>query len=176
MPKGVEARPALRVVSCLAGREASLEDAVALLERQFGPVTLRSDPFLFEEGEDYYRHELGEGLSRTWLCFERLMPPDTLAAFRLATGAMEERFSRNGLRSVNLDPGYLDYGKLVLASLKEAPDKLYLGRGVWAHTCLRYRHGAFEAPDHSFADFRAGRYDEFMTEARELYRRLLKKA
>ena len=74
---------------------------------------------------------------------------------------------------VNLDPGYLDLGKLVLASCKEAPDKLYLGEGVWGHTCLRYRFGAFSAPDHSFPDFQDGRFNSFFTEARGLYKSML---
>ena len=61
----------------------------------------------------------------------------------------------------------------VVASLKEAPDKIYLGRGVWAHTCLRYRDGGFSAPDHSFPDFRDGRFDRFMGQARRTYKSLL---
>jgi hypothetical protein len=65
-------------------------------------------------------------------------------------------------------------GKLVLASLKEAPDKIYMGRGVWAHICLRYRFGAFTAPDHSFPDFQDGRFFETMLQARDLYRSLLR--
>ena len=79
-------------------------------------------------------------------------------------------------RAHALDPGYLDLGKLVLASLKEAPDKIYLGEGVWAHTCLRYDSGSFRAPEHSFADFRDGRFDPFMLEARALYKSLLRVA
>ena len=64
----------------------------------------------------------------------------------------------------------MDLGKLVLASLKEAPDKIYVGEGVWAHTCLRYGSGSFGAPEHSFPDFKDGRFDAFMLEARRLYK------
>ena len=83
-------------------------------------------------------------------------------------------FSADQKRRVNLDPGYLDLGKLVLASFKQAHDKIYLGRGVWAHTCLRYRAGNFIAPDHSFPDFQDGRFNRFMLQARNLYKSLLR--
>jgi len=61
------------------------------------------------------------------------------------------------------------------ASLKEAPDKIYMGQGVWAHTCLKFRWGKFTAPDHSFPDFQDGRFDAFMLEARNLYKSLLQR-
>jgi hypothetical protein len=163
----------LRVCSCLAADPDLLPSVRDALTAEFGPIALSSEPFDFDTS-DYYREEMGERLRRTWFCFRELCRPERLVEARHLTGRVEADLAEAGRRRVNLDPGYLDLGKLVLASLKEAPDKIYLGQGVWAHTCLRFRFGGFTAPDHSFPDFRDGRFDAFMLEARELYRRLLR--
>lgn len=175
MPPRVGPPPALRVCGCLTARVDLLPLAERELAAAFGLVALRSPRFPFDD-TDYYRDEMGAGLTRTWFCFRRLVAPEELAGSRLLTAIIEEKLAGGGKRRVNLDPGYLDLGKLVLASTKEAPDKIYLGSGVWAHTCLRYRNGGFEAPDHSFPDFRSGRYAGFFTEARRLYKEALREA
>ncbi|MBD3334375.1 MAG: DUF4416 family protein [Candidatus Eisenbacteria bacterium] len=164
--------PVLRVCSCLTAIPSLLPQARADLARAFGDVDLESDPFPFE-GTDYYREEMGERLQRTWFVFRELCGPEELPDSRIATARIEEDHSKQGKRRINLDPGYLDLGKLVLASLKGAPDKIYLGRGVWAHTCLRYRFQGFEAPDHSFPDFKDGLYSDFFSRARQHYKRRL---
>jgi hypothetical protein len=172
MSEKVEPRPVMRACSCITGDPRLLAEVEARLARVFGEIALRSPAFPFDTS-DYYREEMGDSLERYWYCFRNLCRAERLPDARLATGAIEDALALDGRRQVNLDPGYLDLGKLVLASLKEAPDKIYMGRGVWAHTCLRYRFGGFSAPDHSFADFRDGRFDDFMREARDLYRSLL---
>lgn len=153
-----------------------LEAAEEALVESFGRVALVSGEYPFELS-DYYAEEMGPGLRRNWLAFQRLVDPSRLPAWKHECHAIEVRLSRDdGSRPVNIDPGYLDFGKLVLASFKEAPDKVYMGDGVWAHTCLRYGHGEFSAPDHSFPDFRDGRFDGFMLEARRTFRRILRSA
>ena len=124
MSKIVEPAPVLRVCSCLTGLPELLPEVESALEHEFGAVELRSEPFAFDIS-DYYRDEMGDGLRRTWLCFRRLCAAERLPEARMATERIEARFAVEGRRRVNLDPGYLDLGKLVLASLKEAPDKIY---------------------------------------------------
>jgi hypothetical protein len=141
--------------------------------QHFGKIVLKSAPFPFDTSK-YYLAEMGPDLVRHWYCFEELFGADSLPSYRMQTGEIEAKFAPEGKRRINLDPGYLDLGKLVLASYKGAADKIYLGRGVWAHTCLRFRAGHFAAPDHSFPDFQDGRFDPFMLAAREKYKSLLR--
>jgi hypothetical protein len=172
MPEELDAAPVLGLCSCLTGRPELLPETERELVGVFGEIALKSPTFAFDTS-DYYREELGDGLERHWYCFRSLWRAERLPRDRLATGRIEARLAAGGKRRVNLDPGYLDLGKLVLASRKEAPDKIYMGDGVWAHTCLRFGSGSFRAPDHSFADFIDGRFDAFMLDARALYKELL---
>lgn len=160
----------LPTVSVLAGASGPRPAAREGLEGILGPVLLESGGYPFDMS-DYYAAEMGGGLVRVWLVFGTA-DPSMLPGWKADCASLEDSLREGGRRTVNIDPGYLDLGKLVLASSKEAPDKVYMGGGVWAHTCLRYRDGGFTAPDHSFPDFRDGRFDGFMLRVRTLLRRL----
>lgn len=72
-------------------------------------------------------------------------------------------------RTVNLDPGYVDCWKVVLASFKAAGHKVYLSRGVFADPVLWYERGMFRPMLRGFPDFATGRYDRDLLRIRSLY-------
>lgn len=165
--------PVMPVVSVLSGPDGGVMAVRQALEGFFGGIALESEPFPFDMS-DYYVPEMGGSLFRVWFCFSDLRDPSELPDWKVyCRGLEQEHLSPSG-RTVNLDPGYLDHGKLVLASFKPSPDKIYMGNGVWAHTCLRYRFGDFSGPDHSFPDFIDGRFNRFFKKAKGFYRRLLR--
>ena len=171
-PVGVP--PVIPVISVISSDEELKKKTELLLESYFDNTDLISGLYHFDLS-DYYEKEMGEKLTRQWFSFKMLRDASRLAEWKLICAELEEQFlDKLSNRRVNIDPGYLDFGKLVLASFKSAPDKIYLGRGVWAHTCLRYGHGRFTAPDHSFPDFIEGRFNDFMLEVRVNYRRIMK--
>ncbi len=174
MPGPVEVLPVIPVMSVISSADKLKMEAKLILESHFGRIDLSSGLYPFDLS-DYYEEEMGEELTRQWFSFEVLRDASLLAEWKLICAGIEEQFlDKFSNRKVNIDPGYLDYGKLVLASFKSAPDKIYIGRGVWAHTCLRYGHGRFTAPEHSFPDFIDGRFNDFMLEVRANYRRILR--
>ena len=174
MPGPVEVLPVIPVISVISSADKLKMETKLILESHFGRTDLASGLYLFDLS-DYYEEEMGQELTRQWFSFEVLRDASLLAEWKLICAGIEEQFlDKFSNRKVNIDPGYLDYGKLVLASFKSAPDKIYIGRGVWAHTCLRYGHGRFTAPEHSFPDFIDGRFNDFMLEVRANYRRILR--
>lgn len=62
-----------------------------------------------------------------------------LAATELPTQAIENKFRDplSGGRRVNLDPGYIDLLKVVLASTKNANQRNYLNSGIYAEATRR---------------------------------------
>jgi len=174
MPGPVEVLPVIPVISVISSADKLKMEAKLILESHFGRLDLGSGLYPFDLS-GYYEEEMGDDLTRQWFSFEVLRDASLLVEWKLVCADIEEQFlDKLSNRRVNIDPGYLDYGKLVLASFKSAPDKIYVGRGVYAHTCLRYGHGRFTAPEHSFPDFIDGRFDEFMLEVRCSYRRILR--
>jgi len=119
---------------------------------------------------DYYEKEMGTELGRSILSFDRLASPDELVDFKHECVELEHSLAESsGQRAVNLDPGYLDHGKLVLASLKAAGQKIYLARGVYADLVGRYGRGRYRPFEWTFPDFSAGLYDEELAAIRERY-------
>ena len=59
---------------------------------------------------------------------------------------------------MNLDPGYLAAGKLVLATTKNQQHRIYLGQGIFAEVALRYRAGAWQPWEWTYRDYRSPEY------------------
>jgi hypothetical protein len=148
-----------------------LEEAI---EKRFGPIEARSDAFDFGE-TDYYQDEMGEGLKRIFYSFSDLIDPARLVDVKIESNRIEDEFALDGRRRVNVDPGYLDFYKLVLASAKFQGQKVYLGKGVYADPTLYYDKG-WKSCDWSFPDFKSGRYDEFLSGVRRSYKNKMRNA
>ena len=81
-------KPARLVAGIIAVDDAALELPIEPLEREFGPIDLRSGiiPFDFT---DYYEKEMGSSLKRQLISFERLIDPPALADAKLFTNGLE---------------------------------------------------------------------------------------
>jgi len=124
---------------------------------------------------DYYEPEMGKHLNRRLLSFEKLHLPTQIVDMKLEFNAIETGLAHEGKRTVNLDVGYLDHNKFVLASAKEAGQKIYLDKGIYADLSGRYKAGKYRPFEWSFPDFKEGRYDEDLLAIRSLYLGQLKK-
>ena len=110
-------------------------------------------------------------LKRVFFSFRDLVLPEELPSVKRKTDEIEEKFSLEGKRSVNIDPGYLDYHKVVLASNKYGGQKIHLAGGVWADMTLHYSKGSFHPFEWSFPDFKKGRYGKIFMEIRTRYKK-----
>ncbi len=142
------------------------------LETRFSAIEARSAIFDFE-ATDYYEDEMGRGLKRIFYSFSDLIDPAGIVDIKIDTNRIEDDLARDGRRGVNIDPGYMDSHKLVLASAKFQGQKIYLGKGVYADPTLYYDKG-WKPYDWGFPDFKSGRYDEFLTGVRRSYRNKLR--
>jgi len=143
----------------------------------WGNVALESPVFEFHQ-TDYYRPTMGPDLRKVFLAFDRLIDPGCLAEVKVQTNAWEAEYARSAghaePRPLNLDPGYLTLGKLVLASTKDFAHRIYLARGIYAEVTLFFRHGRWEHHEWTFADYRRPEYHEFFTRCRGLLHRRLR--
>jgi hypothetical protein len=150
--------PVKLFVAVLWADAESLQRATAAMIRHWGAIDFTGPDHAFE-ATDYYQAEMGGGLQRRLVSFDRLVSPEVLAGAKLDCNQIERDLSDRGRRRVNLDVGYLDHNKLVLASLKPAGQKIYLTRGIYADLVARFRAGHYCPFEWTFPDFRDGRYD-----------------
>jgi hypothetical protein len=122
----------------------------------------------------YYDDEMGSPQIRQIVTFETLYDPTLLVSMKLRCNELEKELICAGKRVVNLDAGYLDHNKVVLASAKEAGQKVYIDKGIYADLAGRYKSGKYQPFEWSFPDFRDGRYDQELCEIRAIYLRQLK--
>ena len=138
------------------------------LTEMWGAPELISEPVPFEL-TDYYR-DIAPNLSRSFLCFPGLADAGALADWKRQSCAVEAR-SRQPLRAVNIDPGYVDGARLILASTKDHAHRIWLRDGIYAEVTMRFRFGKWASFDYTFPDFKSGAYDDFLTAARSLWLR-----
>src|SRR5262245_1738276 len=149
------------------------------LIEQFGPIALESQPYPFAY-TGYYTKQMGPGLTKQLLAFERLVPLSTLADIKNAAIKMERELQMSAKyaeeRPVNIDPGFLGLGKFMLATTKDQAHRIYLKDGIFAEVTLRYQDGEYVPWPWTYADYREDFVREFLNRAREFYKRRLPEA
>lgn len=146
-----------------------LEDAVQQFKVEWGETDFESEDFVFDE-TDYYEPEMGSGLRRRFYSFARLLSPDRIVEAKLHCNRIEDQFLQERRRQVNLDAGYLDTYKVILASAKFGGQKIYLREGIYADMTLTMHKGKWESFLWGFPDFKSGKYDQVLRKIRELYK------
>ena len=153
--------------------EENLNKAIAQLHMEFGATDFVSEDFPFDQ-TDYYQKEMGAGLLRRFYSFQRLIDPDRIVEVKLLTNQIENQYLNGSSRTVNLDPGYIDYYKIVLASAKYGGQKIYLRNGIYADMTLVMYKGKWDSFAWGFPDFKSRRYDEALSKIRDLYKAQMK--
>ncbi|MEJ5360389.1 MAG: DUF4416 family protein [Desulfobacterales bacterium] len=162
------APPATLVIGMLLRRRGEFPAVAAELAERFGSFILVS-PWMDFDYTSYYTAEMGAPLSRRVLAFERLVVQEALPEIKLAACALEARRSRDGRRTVNLDPGLIVPERFVLATGKPAAHRIYLGSGIYADLALIYREGGFRALPWTYPDYAAEPLRGFLEAVRARY-------
>jgi len=166
-------QPVKFLIAVLHSDEPLLERAVELCQNRIGSLDSRSEAFVFS-ATSYYVPEMGADIKRTLMSLETLRSPGELARLKVICNQIETELSLAGARKVNLDIGYMDFHKLVLASAKYNGQKIYLDLGIYADTTLIFESGEFRALENTFPDFQSGIYNPFLMEIRKKYKAQLK--
>ncbi len=168
MAKPQPADPVKLIVAVLWSRADDLERALAGMRQIWGDIDYAGPDHAFDL-TNYYEPEMGGGIKRRIVSFTSLVASESIRQAKLACNELEEQLSGGHGRGVNLDIGYLDHNKIVLASAKHAGQKIHLGDGIYADLVGRYRDGRYQPFEWTFPDFRDGRYDVELGEIRKVY-------
>lgn len=165
--------PVKHFIAVLFSSRENLSPALSKANENWGPFDFQGEDHLFDV-TDYYAPEMGSPLFRKIFSFEKLYEPTLMVEMKLGCNKIEKDLSVDGNRVVNLDAGYLDHNKVVLASAKEAGQKVYLDKGIYADLAGRYKSGRYQPFEWSFPDFRDGRYDKELLQIRTIYMKQMK--
>ncbi|MDR1487265.1 MAG: DUF4416 family protein [Deltaproteobacteria bacterium] len=170
----IQSPPAVKFFLAAFGQDSKLLDAAVkrltqgFSEASLGPVDVQSRDFPFDETK-YYSKEMGEGLVKRYLSWTNLLTPDKLVPLKLLAMDLEHSFSESQARRVNLDPGYIFAGGLVLSTGKFSGHRLYLGEGLWGELTLHYHHGNFRSFAWTYLDYQKPEVLEVLRLIRDTY-------
>lgn len=164
-----EPAPVKLIASLLTGELALLAEVKMALVQVYGPIDFESEPLPFDH-TDYYAPEFGPGLQRQIVTFERLVDPGDLPAIKCKTNDLEWSLAADDKRPVNIDPGYVSLGKMVLASTKNHAHRLYLGQGIYGEGTLTYQQGRFRPWPWTYPDYASDSYCALFEEIRGRYK------
>jgi hypothetical protein len=162
--------PVKLIIGILGCNADAVNTAVEMIKAKFGDCDIESPTWPFSHTE-YYAEETGQEIVKKFVTIEKLIAPDTLAAIKHKTNKMEMKLADmldgNLSRPVNLDPGYIEPSKLVLASTKNFSHRIYIGKKIWAEVTLIYNKGRWTTFEYTFPDHKEERYHYFFSQVRD---------
>ena len=161
--------PALLLIAAFSRHRAAISWARETAQAVFGPIALESPLFNFTQ-TDYYASSMGIELKKTFFAFAKFYDPAQLADTKRTTNRWEEQYrtelGADELRPLNLDPGYLNESKLILASTKDHAHRIYLRDGIYAEITLSYHRRQWQRLPWTYPDYQTPEYHAFFDQCR----------
>ena len=147
------------------------ERAMRVLREKFGQTDFQTEEFSFsEEFSHYYDEEVGGEAIRCIYSFDSLVDPERQADIKTFTNALEMELSDDGInRPVNLDPGFLSHGRLMLATTNKTGFRIPLSDGIYTELTLFYARGAWQKLPWTYRDYQSVKVQNFLTTVRRRY-------
>ena len=142
------------------------------LGKKYGEIDFKGQVFDFVH-TDYYQDEMGHDLKKKFISFKNLINPEELSSIKLFTNELESKHCKIDKRTVNIDPGYVDNSKLVLASTKNYYHRIYLGKGIYAEVTLFFKEKSFQQLPWTYPDYKTDVSIDTFNGIREIYRKQL---
>jgi len=164
--------PVKLTIAFIFAEEKYLKEALRILIKHFAPIDFTSPTIPFDYTE-YYRKEFGTKLKRVFVSFSKLIDPANTAKIKHLCNRIEKKLSVGARRRINIDPGYLDLSKLVIATTKDYSHRIYLRRGIYAEITLSYQKDSFCSLPGTYPDYRSSEYIAIFNKIREIYHKQL---
>lgn len=161
-------QPSKLIIGFIYHNSIIKDSVLSSLKKKFGAIDFLSPEIDFNY-TDYYYAEFGRPLRRIFASFKGLIQQDTLAKIKLYSNRLEERYRRQGKRQINIDPGILNSGKLILATTKDYNHRISIGKGIYAEVTLYFRGGSFVPWQWTYPDYQSNEYRAIFNAIRALY-------
>ncbi len=172
--------PVKLFVGVLVSNSKFIPEVEQRLIAAYGAIDHRSDivPFDFTH---YYEAEMGDLIDRVFFSFERLIEADQLPEIKRQTNQIEDELApllktptTTVKRPVNLDPGYIEQAKVILASTKNFYHRIYLGSGIFGEVTMHFKNNTYQFFPWTYPDYQSKEYQNFFLRMRQILRSQLR--
>ncbi|MFH2020433.1 MAG: DUF4416 family protein [archaeon] len=162
-------KPVRLIISMMydLGNRGTALELLSVLEDRYGTCEAASPEYDFDF-TNFYQHEFGRSLKKTYFCF-CMIKPDALPIIKRYCFELEQRYSSGKKRLVNIDVGYLSETSLVLATFKPRPHRIYLRAGVYADLELVYEKKEWKSFSWTFPDLKTDIIKEFLNKIKNYF-------
>ena len=162
----------VKLICGLIAKDRSVFDLTCrILSKRFGIIDFKSQMVAFNH-TDHYQKEMGVNLKRQFISFQHLAKPEWLIKVKCFANRLEKKLSAGSAknnRQINIDPGYISAGKLVLATNKNHQHRIYLGKGIYAEVTLCFTKGYLRPYQWTYLDYRTEAYITIFNKIRNIY-------
>lgn len=154
------------IIGVIFSDRAIHDEVIKILTNKFGEIEDMSEEFSFSDDfSTYYDEELGgKGLRRIY-SFKETVDPEYQTEIKEYTNSIEAKYSRK----INIDPGFINTGRLMLATTKPVGFRIPLKRGIYTELTLFWARGAWQRLPWTYRDYQSERVQRFITRVRERY-------
>ena len=170
MSKPKEPLPAKLGIGLIFKDEMAAQSGWRAMEKIWGALDILSETRPFDY-TGYYEAEMGRPLYRRWGFFKELVPQDRLVGIKWQALKIEQQWSLEEKRRLNLDPGLITAERLVLATGKNFSHRLYLGKGIFGDLALVFSKGTFRPLAWTYPDYQDEQTIEMFNKIRGKYLR-----
>ncbi len=157
------------IVGFIFNDDGALIKAKSCLKKHFGQIDFESIILPFTHS-NYYDKEFGDNLKRQFISFKKLINAEKLADIKILSNRIEDTLAFNhGPRKINIDPGYIDMAKLILATTKDFVHRIYLKKGIFSEVTLFYRDKSFSPWEWTYPDYKTNEYLSIFNQIRDIY-------
>ncbi len=161
------------VISLLTNEEDYITSSTKELEKNFGEIEEISEKFIFNH-TTYYEPEMGKGLFRKFVVIKPLKDREHIADVKIITNSIEDKFSVDGKRKINIDPGYISLENFILFTTKNYTHRIYLEKGIFADLTLIFQNKNFQPLQWTYPDYSEEIIRNYFKKVRDRYKEQLK--
>ncbi len=136
-----EPKPAVLMFGLMYRDAALYETVKQLLSDRYGAIGSESDRYDFSGHSPYYDSEMGAGIQKRLIAVRPLFPRADIVEAKQYAVELEHRFSSDGKRAINIDPGLISEENFILSTGKNFSHRVYLRNGVYAEVTLLFVKG-----------------------------------
>ena len=163
------------IIGVIFSDEEIHREVLSILTEKFGEIEDISEEYSFSDDfSSYYDDELGGKGRRIIYSFKQTVDPELQAEIKEYTNDIENKYSRR----INLDPGFINTGRLLLATTKAIGHRIPLKRGIYTELTLFWARGKWQKLPWTYRDYQTERVQKFITRVRNKYlkeRKIIKK-